>query len=777
MAKRSVTFDVKVNTPSAQQEATRVANIFQSALKNVQVGTKASGSGGGSSGGGGGGGGGRGGMPGSSIENLIFGSAQYALAGRFYQFFSQLPENIMKIDEMATANRRAAAAFATLAGGADKAKGLVDAYVRGSGNVATQADAMTEGMRLYDLGLGRTSQQMQKFTTVSRGMAQATGRDVGYIQEQFSLAMANQSLLRFDQLGLSIERHKEIMGDLQKQYPEMTREVAFQNAMLQQATEKFYNLATAQEALATTSEIASRQIKDNWAFVGEVISKEVMGPIAGDVARAFGAKDFNVTTPVVAANMRQRQRELDDYKKAGVSGFQNQWEALNRLEMPTKYFNEGVSKRQEQVDRMDRVVQVGNRGAAAANLGVVIPEGMLDKYRAITDAIQSGGQVSAEAAQEIDNMSRFIAMNTKVLQDDTYAFDDLSNSAAAAAAQIEDLSGTLLGSVVGMVGKLVDIGAGASQIEALLPSQEEVEARAKQIVDTGKLAGDAISDEIATKMAEADLTKPAQDFIDSTKDAASAQRKAASASESAAKKWETTMNETAGKLKEAFSSMLHSVPGLFSPSEVTEGDLYLAKKGYAIDKPDDWMRRLNDVALNGTKRDDVDLGLIARAVGHPGETDPKALMYLAQQAGIGVYANPEIANQLLNKDAVKGGLHSQEINALGQQTVEAMFGIGTPGGLDYLKVFGVKALDPIQDGLISEVTTKGPIMGGIIAGAMFDGFKDASKQLPWVSALMETIKEQVGRDQAQDQNNNATSDSATSDTVSYTTPAGVGVLH
>jgi hypothetical protein len=763
MAKKSVTFDVKVNTPSAQQEAQRVAKIFQGALSKVQVGTQAGKGGAGSGGGGGGGGGSSGGM---LVRLATVWPAMLKAVG--LKLLQHLPEDIMNIDRIATAV--APRLTATIAGGAARPTPLL-IYMHGTGSVAP-GEAMI--VQLFNLGLAINANAMQKFTTVSRGTAQATGKDVGYIQEQFSLAMANQSLLRFDQLGLSITRHKEIMADLQKQYPGMTREIAFQNAMLQQATEKYYDLATAQEALATSSEVVGRAARQMQEDMATLIQERGINPLMAQFARATGQTDMGLFLPDLAASRDAHRRDLAQREQAGGPGaleryqafFHGQWS----MEGQQQVYQQGMQQLRTKIASENTMLGLGGKMAAAETMGVKIPDQWRDQFARLNQAVADFGVVTPQMTEQIDNLSSAVDFQVGVLKDQTAANDAVSASAEGAAAAVESFAGELQGIGAKLVGQLLDRGVSPKAIMGMAPTDEDIDNLMNLYKEQAMLQGGYVSEATARWMAEKTLFGEMETTVDNIDDANRAAEKAARASESAAEKWEKTVATTANKLRDVFSSMLHQIPGLFSPSEVTESDLYLAKKGYAINKPDDWFRRLSDIALNKSKRTDVDLSVVARAVGHPEETDPMALMYLAQQgmADMSVYSNPELANQLINPDAVKAGLHGLEMSQLGTQTVEAMFGAGTTETNEYLRVFGVKALDPIRDGLISEITTKGPQMGGMIADAMHEGFKDQAAMLPWVADLMKVMTEQVGRGIAQEQAANVTSDLATAEVVPYT---------
>jgi hypothetical protein len=99
MPRRKITFDVAINTPSAQREAQRLASIFQSRLNNIQVGTGAGRGGGGGGGGGGGKSGGSFGPFGDkNAGEWLRNTAGFAVSGMFYKFFSDLPKNIAELE-------------------------------------------------------------------------------------------------------------------------------------------------------------------------------------------------------------------------------------------------------------------------------------------------------------------------------------------------------------------------------------------------------------------------------------------------------------------------------------------------------------------------------------------------------------------------------------------------------------------------------------------------------------------------------------------------------
>lgn len=772
MPRRKISFDVEVNTPSAQREASRLANIFQQRLRNVQVGTTAGRGTAGGGGGGGGGGGATSGMPGSSLSNLIFGSAQFALAGHFYKFFSTLPQNIAMLDQLATSNKRAAASFVTVAGGVQQANDMIDAFIQGGGNVASRVEATTGAMRLFNIGMADNAQEMRIFTTLSRGMSQALGRDVGYIQEQLSLALANQSLLRFDQLGLSVQRHQELVAELSRTYPELSTEMIFQNALIVQATEKYYNLATAQEALATNTEIVSREIKDNTSILAEWVSTRLMQPLAGDLAKMLGADDLTLDVATLK-NIGRRERGIASFKESISDPGQMMRDMLQSVFRPTPNPRDQQggfsSPEQNRINASvaDALANALNVAQSSINMDVEPPKEFVAFLREVTQSLLEGEPAAAEWVGRINAMAILMGDAANAVDPLAGGLLNLTDAAKQAAATIEDVTGQLMGTAEAMVTKLINEGMQANEAIEMVKSSKEIGEMAKTWVDAGGFSGDPIADAAAVAVMNKTITEAGDEWIEASREAESAGKRAASALESAAKKAEKAFVDAADKIRSTFSDMLHSIEGVFGTSEVTEDDLKLAEAGGSVNYADDYLRRVRDVAFNKKARTDVDMGLVRAALGLPEDTSDivSAIKFGRAWETGALWANPENIANFMNVGAVKEGLHNKELGALGTQNLEAFFGIGTEQGQEFLKIFGVEALDPIEDGLITEITTRGPIMGEFLANAMNDGFTSAALRLPWIQSIMNAIDSEVGRRVAEGMNGNSASDLAAAEEV------------
>jgi hypothetical protein len=158
-----------------------------------------------------------------------------------------------------------------------------------------------------------------------------------------------------------------------------------------------------------------------------------------------------------------------------------------------------------------------------------------------------------------------------------------------------------------------------------------------------------------------------------------AAERAAREQESAAKRAGKELESAAKRAGNELNSALQSVPGLFSASKVTQDQIDSAKAGIPQNFADDFLRRLRDVADNGTKRNDVSLDQARQALQNIGinpSDDVKQLVRQIEEAWNNSSLFAEGKNlDLINTDAVKAAIEQQQKELSGQASLKAMFGI------------------------------------------------------------------------------------------------------
>lgn len=166
----------------------------------------------------------------------------------------ELVQYAVASDQIATAYRRQLVAAESLAGGQARLNQLLETYDETTGGAISRATALADVTRLMAVGFADSTDELERFTRAARGISVATGASQDYVISQLTLAIANQSTARLDQLGLEASEVKQRIDELKAANKGMSDGMAYQTAILDIAGEKFGALADSAEAGATGME-------------------------------------------------------------------------------------------------------------------------------------------------------------------------------------------------------------------------------------------------------------------------------------------------------------------------------------------------------------------------------------------------------------------------------------------------------------------------------------------------------------------------------------------
>ena len=218
---------------------------------------------------------------------------------------AQLTRLTLQADATATAYRRQSVAAVELAGNQRNLTALLTEYSKATGNQIDKAQSLADVTKLQAIGFADSAAELNEFVTAARGISLAMGSSQEYIIGQLQLAIANQSTMRLDQIGLGVEEVETRIKSLMAADSNLTKAVAYQNAVLGLATEKYGKLAKSLEAQATGAEKASKAWKDLQLQLGEAVSTPV-DQVMGLLARQLD---------LAAEGLRSMARDLDFVQK------------------------------------------------------------------------------------------------------------------------------------------------------------------------------------------------------------------------------------------------------------------------------------------------------------------------------------------------------------------------------------------------------------------------------------------------------------------------------
>lgn len=204
---------------------------------------------------------------------IVFGAASIVQLGRF----------VLASSEIATAYERQSVAAVQLAGSQSNLNSLMVAYERATGGAVDEATALADVTRLQAMGFADSAAELTRFVTVSRGISLAMGKQQDYVISELQMSIANQSTRRLDQIGLGVTEVKNRIDELRAANSSLTTEMAYQEAVLGIAEEKYGALAESAVAQATGAERAKKEWKDLRLEIGQIVGVPVsdsMGRLA-----------------------------------------------------------------------------------------------------------------------------------------------------------------------------------------------------------------------------------------------------------------------------------------------------------------------------------------------------------------------------------------------------------------------------------------------------------------------------------------------------------------
>lgn len=199
--------------------------------------------------------------------------------GAFYGVF-KIADGFAQIGVEA---HRSKAALQALTG---DAQAWADAVQRGSRYTLTSGEAAAQAFTLVKFHMADSTAEAEKFTRMIDVIALANPRlgDTANAIAQIQLAMANQSYMRLDQLGLSAIDVKKRVEELKASVKGLSTEEAFNQALLEGLQQQADALGDSLLGLGTPTD----QLKAKFRELKEVVGVEIAQGFDGAATAALG---------------------------------------------------------------------------------------------------------------------------------------------------------------------------------------------------------------------------------------------------------------------------------------------------------------------------------------------------------------------------------------------------------------------------------------------------------------------------------------------------------
>ena len=183
-------------------------------------------------------------------------------------FTAQLPRIAVEAVKLGAQVEASSLRFDRFAGSADRAEELLQAFQQATLGTVDRMGAMSSAGRLLQMGLVSTADEMGQVARIATMLGDQTLGTTDRMAD-FAALLANQSIPRLDNFGISSGRVRTRIQELQAASADMTREQAFQTAVLEEGEK-------ALDRLGDTSELASVKIsrlQASWKTLGQVIAE------------------------------------------------------------------------------------------------------------------------------------------------------------------------------------------------------------------------------------------------------------------------------------------------------------------------------------------------------------------------------------------------------------------------------------------------------------------------------------------------------------------------
>jgi len=387
---------------------------------------------------------------------------------------AQIPQLAGEIVNLGIQSQAVTQRFTAFAGSTEQADEYLQAFQRATDGTVAKMDAMAGASKMLQMGLVSDSDEMEVMAAVATKLGDQT-MGAGQRIADFSALLANQSIPRLDNFGISSGKVRARIEELQKATKDMSREEAFKIAVLEEGRKSLEILGDTSQNTATKVGILKSAVQDAKVGVGELAVETL--DASGDVT-------------VLAAHIREIPEAMRMWQKAYAiqdlfyQSLMGNAEASRQL---NREWGNTVRWAGEVVDRIEGVTRETNKYTAAMEaerwnqmLGIKATEDAVGATEELTEAEQRAIEAKQEAARkerelaeagaakwrikEIkqeqvarENRARVIKYETEVMEEQariatnikaatldmamswTKYFDDVDEQAADFAAQREEI--------------------------------------------------------------------------------------------------------------------------------------------------------------------------------------------------------------------------------------------------------------------------------------------------------------------------------------------------
>jgi len=206
---------------------------------------------------------------GASFDNFVQGA--YQRAGQMAtEFLTQLPAQIVELGKLGAQAEAAELRFERFAGGAEEAEEFLQAFATATDGTVDKMGAMSSAARLLQMGLVEDADEMETVAALATKLGDQTQGATDRIAD-FSALLANQSIPRLDNFGISSGRVRNRIEELQAATADMSREEAFKIAVMEEGAKSLEKLGDTSELAQVKIDKVTAAVQDAKVGIGELL--------------------------------------------------------------------------------------------------------------------------------------------------------------------------------------------------------------------------------------------------------------------------------------------------------------------------------------------------------------------------------------------------------------------------------------------------------------------------------------------------------------------------
>lgn len=210
----------------------------------------------------------------------------------------QVGQKVLELNDLGMAANRAANTFEALSGGALASQASLNALRSVTHGVVDDVTLMEGANRLLMMGLAGSNAEAAELVGLATTLGTAMGQDAATAVQDFAALLANQSIPRLDNFGISSARVRQRIQELQDAVVGMSREEAFTLAVLEEGSIAVDRLGSSVMQNVTAFDMLKTNITN------------ARNELGGMVAQALEAGAQLILIPGMLADIRRERDAL-----------------------------------------------------------------------------------------------------------------------------------------------------------------------------------------------------------------------------------------------------------------------------------------------------------------------------------------------------------------------------------------------------------------------------------------------------------------------------------